>query len=258
MELKDKVVLITGATRGIGKSIAEVCAREGAKVIVTGIEVEEGKAVVDQLEGGSKKHFWHFLDVTHHRDRIKVFDFIHREIGRLDGLVNNAGLDFSKAFLDTSWDEWRKILAVDLDAVFALSQLAIEWYKAHGGGKIVNISSIHTKATYAGSGPYAAAKGAINMFTKSLCCEFAKDNIQVNAIAPGLVNTDIWQAHIDMHGSEEKALNYWKKNIPSGKVIAPREVGEMASFLLSDRCPNMNGSIIYLDGGLTSQVIASE
>lgn len=257
-ELQDKVVLITGASRGIGKAIAEVCAREGAQVIASGIEPALTEALVQSFPGGAKRHLSLALDVTRPDARAAAMDQILSRYQRLDGLVNNAGIDFARPFLQTSPEDWHRVMAVDLEAVFALCQLAIRQFLTQGGGAIVNISSVHTLATYPGSGPYAAAKGGINLLTKSLTCEFASKGIRVNALAPGLVKTDIWQAHINAHGSEAAAYAYWRKNIPSGEVIDPREVGEMASFLLSDRTRNLNGAVIYLDGGLTSQLIASE
>lgn len=257
-ELQDKVVLVTGAGRGIGKAIAQVCAREGAKVIVSSNEEGPTEAVATALPGEEGRHSALFLDVTQDSNRRRAFDFIMEKYGRLDGLVNNAGIDFSEPFLETTPAEWQRVMEVDFNAVLELCQQAIALYKELGGGKIVNISSVHTHATYIGAGPYAAAKGAVRMLTKSLTCEFAKDNIQVNCVAPGITRTDIWQAHVERHGSEAAALAYWSKNIPAGKIVEPEQVGEVVSFLLSDRANSINGTTIYIDDGLTSQLIASD
>jgi len=256
-ELKDKVILVTGASRGIGKAISQVCAREGAQLIVSSNEKAPAEAVAASLPGEETRHSSLFLDVTKDSDRRRAFDFIMGKYGRLDGLVNNAGIDFSAPFLETTPREWQKVMEVDFNAVFELCQLAIALYKELGGGKIVNISSVHTHATYIGAGPYAAAKGAVRMLTKSLTCEFAKNNIQINCVAPGITRTDIWQAHVERHGSEAAALAYWSKNIPAGKIVEPEQVGEAVSFLLSDRANSINGTTIYIDDGLTSQLIAS-
>lgn len=257
-ELQDKVILVTGASRGIGKAIAQVCAREGAKVIVSSNEENATEAVAAALPGEEGRHSALFLDVTRDTNRRRAFDFIMEKYGRLDGLVNNAGIDFSEPFLETTPAEWQRVMEVDFNAVLELCQLAIALFKELGGGKIVNISSVHTHATYIGAGPYAAAKGAVRMLTKSLTCEFAKDNIQINCVAPGITRTDIWQAHVEQHGSEAAALAYWSKNIPAGKIVEPEQVGEVVSFLLSDRADSINGTTIYIDDGLTSQLIASD
>lgn len=257
-ELKNKVILITGASRGIGLGIAKVCAREGAKVVVSSPNLENCKKVVKMLPGGEMVHCSLSLDVTLEQDLENGIAIILERYGKIDGLVNNAGIDFGKPLMETSTTDWNKVMDINLNSVFSLCQLIIPHFLKQGSGSIVNISSVHTHATYAGSGPYAATKGALNMLTKSFACEFGKHNIKVNCVAPGLVKTSIWEDLVkDFDGTEEECLDYWKKNIPSRKIIEPEEIGELVSFLLSERASCMNGSVIYADGGLTSQLIAS-
>lgn len=259
MELENKVILVTGATRGIGRGIVDVLAREGANVIVSSIELELANKIIDILPGGKDRHLAMHLDVTMAEERAQAVKMIIERFGGLDGLVNNAGINFVKPFIETTFYEWRKVLEMDLDSVFDLCHLAIKQFLIQGHGAIVNITSTHTTATIPGSAPYAAAKGAVNMFSKGLAVEFAKKNIRVNCVAPGLVKTEIWKQIVeDFGGNEEECLKFWMKNIPIERIMDPKEIGEVVSFLLSKRASGMNGSIVYVDGGMTSQLIANE
>lgn len=258
-ELQDKVILITGASRGIGKAISEVCAQRGAIVVVSSIEKEHTDFIARNLPGGLDRHSSVYLDVTNPQDRKQTYELILKKYKKLDGLVNNAGIDFNKPLFETTSTDWNNVMKVNLDPVFELSQLAIKQFLTQqGGGAIVNITSVHIRATYKGEGVYAAAKAALTSFSKSLACEFAKNNIQINCVAPGLVRTEIWKNHVKKAGSEELALKEWKKNIPSGRIVEPEEIGETVSFLLSERAKSINGTTIFVDGGMTSQLIASK
>lgn len=258
-ELKNKIILVTGSSRGIGKSIAEVCAREGATIIASSRTLKANDDLIKSLPNQDLDHSALTLDVAKTEDIENAFDFILKKYGRLDGLVNNAGIDFSKPFLESTLKAWKRVMDININSVFLLSQFAIKaMLKNENGGAIVNISSVHTLATYSGSGPYAASKGAMKMLTKALTCEFAKKNIRINTVSPGLTRTDIWNDHIKIHGSEEAALKHWSKNIPSGALVEPEEVGELTSFMLSDRACSINGAALYIDGGMTAQLIASE
>lgn len=257
-EVKDKVFLVTGASRGIGRGIIEVLAREGAKVVVSSIEKDYTDTLIGELDGGADKHLSLYLDVTDFQSRVDGVKAVIDHYGRIDGIVNNAGINFVKAFKDTTWEDWNKVINMDLSAVFHLCQMVIEQLMIQGeGGSIVNISTNHTKATLPMSSPYAAAKGGINMFTKGIAIEYAKHGIRANCVAPGLIKTEIWKEIVaDFGGDEEACLNYWKQNIPSGRIMDPKEIGEVVSFVMSDRSSGMVGSIVYVDGGTSSQLIA--
>jgi len=127
-----------------------------------------------------------------------------------------------------------------------------------GGGSIVNISSVHSYAALPGAGPYDAAKWGVVGMSKSIAVELAPQHIRVNAISPGLVNTQIWQEALDAAPSHEAALAHWKANIPIERVIEPDEIGELAAFLLSDRSQAITGSNLVIDGGMTSQLVSKE
>ena len=257
-EVKDKVIIVTGSSRGIGKAIVGVLAREGAKVVVSSIEIDLTDSIVETLEGGKDRHLSLYLDVTDYKSREDGIQAVLKRYGRIDGIVNNAGINFVKDFKDTTWEDWNKVLTMDLSAVFHLCKMVIEQMMKQGdGGSIVNISTNHTKATLTGSAPYAAAKGGINMFTKGIAIEYAKHGIRANCVAPGLIKTEMWKDIVaDFGGDEEACLKYWKQNIPSGRIMEPKEIAEVVSFVMSDRSSGMVGSIIYVDGGTSSQLIA--
>lgn len=258
-ELQDKVVLVTGASRGIGRGIAQVLAREGARVVVSSIEEDVASEVAATLPGGAARHAAVLCDVADAGQRAGAIDFAVARFGRLDGLVNNAGINFVKPFTQTTPDDWRRVMSIDLDSVYDLSRLAIARFLQQGhGGAIVSVTSVHTVATYPGSAPYAAAKAAINLLSKGLATEFARHDIRVNCVAPGLVRTEIWRDLVASFGGDEAAcLAYWRRNIPLGRIIEPEEIGEAVSFLLSSRARAMGGAVVYVDGGLTSQLIAA-
>ncbi len=257
MLLTGKVVIVTGAGGGLGAGIARVCSREGAQVVVADIRGAAAQAVAEDL---SSPALGLACDVgDDEAQRYLVAQTIAR-FGRIDGLVNNAGINFAKPFLDTTAEEWERIIRVDLRAVFFLSQKVCRQMlaQAQPGGSIVNISSVHSQAALPGAGPYDAAKAGVVGMGRSLAVELAPQSIRVNAISPGLLNTQIWQDIQDAAPSAAECLDYWKSNIPIGRVIETEEIGELAAFLLSDRSRSITGANIFADGGMTAQLISKE
>lgn len=257
MLLTDKVVIVTGAGGGLGAGIARVCSREGASVVVADIRGDAAQAVAESLPNPSLGVACDVGDDD--AQHLLVVQAVER-FGRIDGLVNNAGINFAKPFLDTTEAEWERIIRVDLRAVFFLSQKVCRQMLAQPqpGGSIVNISSVHSQAALPGAGPYDAAKGGVVAMGKSLAVELAPLGIRVNAISPGLLNTQIWQDIQDAAPSPEECLDYWKSNIPIGRVIETEEIGELAAFLLSERSSSITGANIFADGGMTAQLISQE
>jgi NAD(P)-dependent dehydrogenase (short-subunit alcohol dehydrogenase family) len=255
MLLCDKVVIVTGAGGGLGAGIARVCAREGAKVVVADIRGDAALEVAAGLDGARGVA----CDL---RDDAALESLVADTVeafGRIDGLVNNAGANFAKPFLETTEEDWEWVISLDLRVVFFLTQRVCRQMLSQGdGGSIVNISSVHSMACLPGAGPYDAAKWGVVGMGKSMAVELAPQGIRVNAISPGLLNTQIWQ---DLQGaapSPEACLDYWKQNIPIGRVIEPEEIGELAAFLLCDRSVSITGANLFADGGMTSQLVSKE
>jgi NAD(P)-dependent dehydrogenase (short-subunit alcohol dehydrogenase family) len=171
-----------------------------------------------------------------------------------------GGVNFSKPFLETTTEEWERVIAVDLRAVFFLTQMVSRRMLAQSpaGGSIVNISSVHSQAGLPGAGPYEAAKAGVVGMSRSIAVELARQNIRVNTLSPGLRDTQIWQDILAAAPDVDRCREYWNSNIPIGRVIAPEEVAEICAFLLSDRSGCMTGTNVIADGGMTSQLISRE
>ncbi|MDA0336544.1 MAG: SDR family oxidoreductase [bacterium] len=255
MLLQDKVVLVTGAGGGLGAGIARVCAREGAKVVVADVRGDAAMDVAAQLDGATGVA----CDL---RDDAALDGLVAATVsayGRIDGLVNNAGANFAKPFLETTQQDWEWVVSLDLRAVFFLTQKVCRQMLAQGsGGSVVNISSVHSQSCLPGAGPYDAAKWGVVGMGKSMAVELAPQGIRVNAISPGLLNTQIWQDLQNAAPSPAACLDYWQQNIPIGRVIEPEEIGELAAFLLCDRSTSITGANMFADGGMTSQLVSRE
>jgi NAD(P)-dependent dehydrogenase (short-subunit alcohol dehydrogenase family) len=255
MLLQDKVVIVTGAGGGLGAGIARVCAREGAKVIVADVRGDAAQDVAGSLPGAMGVACDLRIDAA--LDALVAVTV--EQYGHIDGLVNNAGANFSKPFLETSEEDWDWVMSLDLRAIFFLTQKVCRQMLAQGGGgSVVNISSVHSQSCLPGAGPYDAAKWGVVGMGKSMAVELAPQGIRVNAISPGLLNTQIWQDLQSAAPSPEACLEYWQQNIPIGRVIEPEEIGELAAFLLCDRSGSITGANMFADGGMTSQLVSRE
>jgi NAD(P)-dependent dehydrogenase (short-subunit alcohol dehydrogenase family) len=245
--LGNKTILVTGAAGGLGEGIARVCHREGANVVIS------------DVRGLGERALGLSCDVRKTGDLVRLVEESVQRFGRMDGLVNNAGANFVKPFLDTSLEEWEAVLSIDLRAVFLLSQLVCrQMLRQSSGGSVVNISSVHSHSVLPGSGPYDAAKWGVVGLSKSIAVELARDGIRVNCISPGLLNTQIWRNIQAAAPSPAACEEYWNANIPIARVIEPTEIGELAAYLLSDRSVCITGANIFADGGMTSQLISRE
>ncbi len=255
MLLDDKVVIVTGAGGGLGAAIARICAREGASVIVSDID-ERAACEVSAAIGGSSAAI--HCDVRSDASLAALVEFAIARHGRIDGLVNNAGVDFSKPFLETTPEDWERVISTNLRPSFFLIQLVCRQMlrQEPRGGSVVNISSVHSIASMPGAGPYDAAKSGMAGLTRSIAVELAPYGIRVNAISPGLLNTRIWEEIQRAAPDDEACLSYWHSNIPMQRVIEPEEIAEVAAFLLSDRASCMTGANVVADAGMTSLLVS--
>ena len=256
MFLDGKVVVVTGAGGGLGEGIARVCHWEGAAVVIGDIRGDAAASVATSLGDAALPVT---CDVGAEDDRQHLVEAAVSEFGRIDGLVNNAGVNFVKPFMETTTEDWDRVIRVDLMAVFFLTQLVCQRMLAQAlGGSVANISSVHSVAALPGAGPYDAAKSGVVGLTKSIAVELAAEDIRVNAISPGLLNTQIWQDLLAAAPEAEQVVDHWNSNIPIGRSIEPEEVGELAAFLLSDRSRSITGANMFVDGGMTSQLVSKE
>jgi len=252
MRLKDKVALVTGASSGIGAAIAARFAAEGARVAVnyrpgSPRDRDAARAAVAGFTDAVAIE----ADVSR-RDQVEAMvAAIVKEYGRVDIAVLNAGIEIKKGFLDTTDDEWNRVLGVNLFGSFAVSQAAArEMARQGGGGRLIYISSVHEDIPFPEYTSYCASKGAIRMMMRNLCIELAPHGITANNIAPGAIATPINQAVLDNPIAFKNAVS----EIPLGRFGRPDEVASVAVFLASDEASYVSGSTYYVDGGLTQQV----
>ena len=244
MRLEGKVALVSGSTRGIGRSIAQMFAAEGAKVAVTGRTVERGQKVVDLItsEGGEAEFF--ALDVTQEDSVASVIDGVVERFGSLTTLVNNAAptvevASFIKPLVDVTTEEWELILRSALTGnVFWSCKYGIPHLAAAGGGSIINISSGQSVIGMGGFSAYAAAKGGMNSLTRSIAVEAAADNIRCNTIVVGRVVA-----------KGDSGAGITPGNLT--RLGVPNDIAYAATFLASDEAAFVTGSILTADGGFT-------
>ncbi|MBI4368274.1 MAG: 3-oxoacyl-[acyl-carrier-protein] reductase [Candidatus Omnitrophica bacterium] len=245
MILKDKVALITGASRGIGKACAIAFAREGAKLALCATNLsllEQTCSEIEQQFGQKPIHF--AFDV---RDSAKVNETVKKTLdtlSRIDILVNNAGTTRDQLLAMMSEEDWDTVLSINLKSVFLFTKAVTKPMIRQRSGRIINMSSVVGKTGNAGQANYAASKGGVIAFTKTAAKELAKRNITVNAIAPGFIQTDM-TAQLG-----EKVAAEMGNVIPLGRFGKPEEVANTAVFLASEQAGYITGQVIGVDGGL--------
>ena len=240
--LTGRIALVTGGTRGIGRGIAVALASAGAKVIITGRGAAHGAAVVSELEkhaGGT------FIEADLFDDDAVgrlIPDAIAR-FGGLDILVNNAGIDADGPILDMPLENWRKVIRFNLEVPFRLSQAAARHFVGKGKGAIVNIGSIYSLVSAAEAGSYAASKHGLVGLTKTMAIELASSGVRVNAIAPGLVQTDMTESIWSKPGFDITS------RMPAGRIGTPGDIAGAVVFLASDAADFIHGQVLTIDGG---------
>ena len=244
-DLSGRVALITGGNGGIGRGIALGLAGAGAAVAIFGRNETKNAGVLEELQAAGVPSMAWAVDVTDRNSLEPAFRKVEDQLGPVDVLVNNAGIvNLSGGVLEEDPSDWDRVIETQLNAVFLLSKLAARSMKKSGGGKIINLASMYS---YFGSGlvpSYAAAKGAIVQLTKSMAIELAPHNIQVNAIAPGWVQTEMTAAVQDSPMSDEIVMR-----TPAGRWGRPEEMAGTAVFLASPAADFVTGVTIPVDGG---------
>ncbi|MFO0842857.1 MAG: beta-ketoacyl-ACP reductase [Gemmataceae bacterium] len=248
MRLKDKVAVVTGGSRGIGKAIAQALAAEGAKVAVV---YRGSQAAADELAGqiGGKAYQCDVADLASVEACVKK---VEADLGPIDILVNNAGVIHDDLFVRLEPEQWNVVLSTNLGGTYNFCRAVAYPMMRKRSGRIINVSSVAAEHVNMGQTNYAASKGAINAFTRALAVELASRGVTVNAVAPGFIETDMSAA------VRNKAGDAIKKFIPMKRIGAPEDIAKVAVFLAGDDSSYITGQVITVDGGLSLGAVAAQ
>lgn len=254
--LRGQAAIVTGASSGIGRAIALELARAGARVLVNyhGSEAK-ASAVVREIEALGAEAFPHRADVSQEADVLGMFAVARERFGTVHILINNAGMQADASLLEMTMEQWDRVIGINLTGQFLCAREAVREFCGRGivpevscaAGKIICISSVHEIIAWAGHVNYAASKGGIAMLMKSIAQEVAPQRIRVNSIAPGAIRTPINTAAWETPEAYEALL----KLIPYKRIAEPEEIGRAAAWLASDAADYIQGTTLFIDGGMT-------
>lgn len=242
--LKDKVVVVTGAASGIGKAIATACVAEGARVVVTDLAADAAQATADEIGAAAG----HAMDVAENAAVVAAIGLIREKLGRIDVLVNNAGWDIGKPFLDTTPDFWAKVIGINYVGVLNTCHAVLPVMVEQGGGSIVNLGSDAGRVGSSGEAVYSGAKGAVIAFSKAIARETARHGVNVNVVCPGPTDTALFAS---MGGDNPKLREALTKAIPFRRLGQPSDIANAVVFFASAEASFVTGQTLSVSGGLT-------
>lgn len=249
MKLENKVAIITGSTRGIGRATANLFAAEGAKVVVVGTNTELGENCVAEIKADGGEAIFCKTDVTSEESLTELVKTALDTYGRIDILVNNAGVGGSTANMnDITMDEWNKVLATNLTAPFVLCKKVIPIMEEQGGGAIVNIASIASTGAGRGGLAYTSAKHGLLGLTRQMSMDHGRTGVRINAVLPGPIETDMIARVLAI---PQHPVCMKIKMSPAARAGRPEEVAQAAAFLASDEASFIHGAALAVDGGYT-------
>ncbi len=250
-DLTGRIALVTGSSKGIGFAIAEALAEAGAKVVLNGRD--RSALIRAQADLADRRGFTvqiEAFDVTDPAAVTEGVAAVEREIGPIEILFNNAGMQHRAPLHEFPLEAWVKITTVNLDSVFFVGQAVARHMISRGHGKIINVCSVQSELARPGIAPYTATKGAVKMLTKGMATDWGKLGLQINGLGPGYFRTELNQALVD-----DPAFSGWlATRTPAGRWGEVAELGGAAVFLASDASSFVNGHILYVDGGITASL----
>jgi NAD(P)-dependent dehydrogenase (short-subunit alcohol dehydrogenase family) len=253
--VENKVAIVTGGARGIGKATCRVLAEHGAKVAVADIIDDEGEAVAEEIRENGGDAEYYRLDTSREQEVSDVFKRIRDKFGSIDVLVNNAGISGTNAPThEISESDWQRVIDINVKGVFLCTKHAVPYMKGNGGGSIVNLSSIYGIVSAPDLPAYHASKGAVRLMAKTDALLYAKDGIRVNSVHPGFIWTPLVEELASL--SEEGAEAFREKlarRHPIGHVGEPEDIAYGILYLASDEAKFVTGSELVIDGGYTAR-----
>jgi NAD(P)-dependent dehydrogenase (short-subunit alcohol dehydrogenase family) len=251
-DFKDKVVLITGGTSGIGLAAAEIFLKKGACVALVGRHSDKGMTALAHLAEYGDKVRYVEGNVTKCKDCQSIIRQAVEHFGRLDVVVNSAGIYLEKAISDMTEDDYEWVMDTNIKGTYFMAKFAVPALRKAGAGAIINVSSDAGTNGNLLCSTYCASKGAVNTFTKALALELAPYSIRVNAVCPGDIHTPLLDEQLKDSGNVENDLKEMASIYPLGRIGKPEEVANVIAFLASDKASFVTGALWAIDGGLTS------
>jgi NAD(P)-dependent dehydrogenase (short-subunit alcohol dehydrogenase family) len=244
--LHDRTAVITGAAQGIGEACARRLARDGAQVALWDVDLAKVQALAAELQAQGARALAQRCDVSRKTEVDAALAATQQALGPINALVNNAGIFRAADFLDITESDWDAVINVNLKGSFLVAQAVAREMKAHGGGAIVNMSSVNGTMAIPSIASYNASKGAIDQLTRVMALALADHGIRVNAVGPGTIATELARAAV--LGSDEAKARILSRT-PLRRLGEPAEVADAVAFLLSDAASYITGEIVYVDGG---------
>ena len=253
LDLSQKVVIVTGAAAGIGAAIVELFLQSGARIVAVDIDVQLQQEVA-RFEGQYPGRVRCVIgDVSVEETAVQYVEAAIMAFGRIDVMINNAGIALVKAIADHTPEEWDRVMNVNVKSIYWSARFVIPEMKKAGGGLFLNTGSISSVVGLPGQGAYGPSKGAVAQLTRQMAIEYAPDNIRVNAVCPGTVETPMLHKAAAQSEDAEQFMDELRAAHPLGRVAAPEEIAQFYRFLASDHARFFTGAVLMIDGGFTAQ-----
>lgn len=244
MELEGKVALVTGGAQGIGRAIGLLLAQKGATIVISDINIQKAEETAREIQSLGRNAVAFQVDVANFKEVEKMVDSIVEKFSRIDILINNAGITRDKLILRMSEEDWDSVIQINLKGTFNCTKAALKYMSRQRSGKIVNIASVVGMMGNAGQANYSASKAGIIGFTKTVAREFAQRGINVNAIAPGYIQTPMTDV------LPEKVKEELRRLIPMERLGQPEDVAQAVLFLVSEASSYITGQVLNVNGGI--------
>ncbi|WOE32936.1 MULTISPECIES: glucose 1-dehydrogenase [unclassified Acinetobacter] len=249
--LKDQVIIVTGGAGGIGGATSKRLAQEGAKVAIFDMNLDAAQRLVTEIENTGGVALAMQCDITQKQRVDQAVAETIAALGEIDGLVNNAGWDIFKPFIQSTPDEWEKLIQINLVGMLNMHHAVLKGMIARNKGRIVNIASDAARVGSSGEAVYAACKGGLLSFSKTLAREHSRNNITINVVCPGPTDTALLAGVTEGASNPEKLREAFTRAIPLGRLGQPDDLASAISFFLSDDASFVTGQVLSVSGGLT-------